>query len=348
MEQSDFRSILKRYLQGHASAEEERIIDSWYEAMGKGHHSLLNRDEESALEKRYWTTVAAHIKSTQKIVPLNSLRHLRRRTAVWYTIGIAASMLVFIASYLYVINYRESRKDMLAVSEEGVSQTWTHLTNTNDVAQRFNLPDGSNIVLEPQSRLRYSSSFNKSKREIYLEGAALFEVYRNEQRPFFVYANEVTTMVLGTSFSVKAFNKDKNITVAVSTGRVSVYTNLEYKAENAKESGIILTPNQQIIYNRNEKTILRRLVEVPQAIIPAEKVKRMRFEEAPVKEIFEAIEKVYGVDIVFDEERFSNCALTTSISDGGIYNRLDIICKAIGAAYTLNENRIVITGTGCN
>ena len=90
------------------------------------------------------------------------------------------------------------------------------------------------------------------------------------------------------------------------------------------------------------------IIEEPQPIPAEEKIRRMRFEEAPVAEIFSALERVYGVDIVFDKNQLSSCVLTTSISDGGIYNRLDIICEAIGAEYTVNEGEIVITGSGCD
>ena len=347
MEQKDFRHILERYLQGQASLEEKRIIDSWYEAMGKDHHSLLNNQEKLELEKRVRLTVAAHVQSTKRI---NSsvLRPNNSRVMARYSIGIAATILLFIASSIYIVNRNGSLQDKLAPKQGVTSLTWTQVANTQEVAKRINLPDGSYVTLEPQSQLKFSSAFNESKREIHLEGEALFEVYHNDKSPFYVFANEVTTMVLGTSFRVKAFERDKNITVAVRTGRVSVYTNREDKKELARSNEIVLTPNQQIIYDRNEKTILRRIVEVPQPILPEEKVKRMRFEEAPVKEVFVALEKVYGVDIVFDEQRFSSCTLTTSISDGGIYNRLSNICKAIGATYTLNENQIIIQGTGCN
>ena len=349
MQQKDFHNILKRYLSGQSSPEEERIIDSWYEAMGKGPHSSLSRQDESELERRYWSTISTHLKRSKTNTQPVSLPKKNNRTIVlWYSAGIAASVLLFLVSYIYLVDSRNSAKDAVTGIEK-TSQPWTQITNTQETARRVELPDGSHITLEPKSRLKYSSSFNQTKREIYLEGEALFEVYRNEQRPFFVYTPEVTTMVLGTSFRVRAFQKDKDITVAVRTGRVSVYTNHEDKKEsNARPAEIILTPNQQVIYNRNEKTIQRKIVEVPLPILPPEKVMRMRFEEAPVREIFEAIEKVYGVEIVFDKDRFSACALTTSISDGGLYNRLDIICKAIGAEYTLNEHQIVINGTGCN
>src|SRR5690606_35184035 len=90
----------------------------------------------------------------------------------------------------------------------------------------------------------------------------------------------------------------------------------------------------------------RMIVSEPKAIIPAEEFDRMRFEGAPVKEIFDALEKVYGVDIAYDEEKFATCTLTTSISGQNIYNRLDIICKVIGASYEVKDGRIMIYGPG--
>ena len=83
------------------------------------------------------------------------------------------------------------------------------------------------------------------------------------------------------------------------------------------------------------------------AILPEEEIRRMRFEEAPVTEIFKALEKVYGVEIDFDEALFSTCRLTTVISKDDLYGRLDIICNVIGTSYTLHEDRIVISGAGC-
>ena len=345
MQQKDFHNILKRYLNGRASEEEKRIIDAWYDEAGKGHQAQLNASEESELKKRYWLVVSAHIIESRTTLPLPKPHKINK--VARYSLGIAASVALILCAYIFMVDDQVLSKSVLSIITKEPTQNWIHLVNSQQTAQRFSLPDSSHITLEPQSGLKYLSSFNQSKREVFLEGEALFEVSHNKERPFLVHAKEVTTTVLGTSFRVSAYEKDKNITVAVRTGKVSVHTNpAEPLVMNGAE--IILTPNQLLTYNKDEKTILRGIVDEPQALPSAEKIRRMRFEEAPVNEIFLAIEQVYGVDIVFDEKRFSSCALTTTISDGGIYNRLDIICKAIGAAYTFNENQIVITGPGCN
>jgi transmembrane sensor len=149
---------------------------------------------------------------------------------------------------------------------------------------------------------------------------------------------------LGTSFIVKAFPQDKNVTVVVKTGKVSVYAT-EDKV-NAKRE-IILTPNQQIVFDENQNKIARKIVEVPLPVLPADEIKRMRFEDASIKEIFEAIEKIYGVEIEFNEALYSSCTLTTTVSEGGLFSKLDIITSAIGAHYVLEENKVVINGTDC-
>jgi transmembrane sensor len=347
MQQKDFHDILKRYLAGKASPDDEKIIDAWYEAMGKGPHSLLSDQEESELESRYWSAISGHVKRTKTNHQVVFQPAMRRDAVVWwYASGMAASLLLFIVFYIYRDDTKKLVEHVVPWREE---VTWTQIVNTEKTAKQFTLPDGSHVTFEPQSRLKYSSLFNQDVRDVYFEGDALFEVQRDEQRPFVVHAAEVTTTVLGTSFRVRALEEDKNITVAVRTGRVSVHAvHEDEKVRDPKPDEIILTPNQQVIYDRYEKTILRKLVEVPLPILPPEKVKLMRFEEGSVAEIFNAIEKVYGVEIVFDKDRFSSCALTTSISDGGLYNRLDIICKAIGAEYTLHDHQIEIKGTGCN
>lgn len=351
MDQKVFRIILKKYLQGEASPEEVKLIDLWYEATEKEGSTLGLSREEREFEKTCWEPIAKHL----QIGEIESEAHILSNTAIkpkgasvalrWYTLA-AASVVLAICSFIYLLDDKIAVTNKMAVKEISPSQQWKQVINDKNVSQRILLPDGSNVTLEPQSSIKFSSEFNKPvTREIYLDGEGFFEVARNEQRPFLVHANKITTKVLGTSFTVKAFPQDKSVTVVVKTGKVSVYADQDKL--NAKRE-IILTPNQQIVFDKNMNKIARKIVEVPLPIIPAEEIKRMRFEEASIKEIFEAIEKIYGVEIEFNEALYSSCTLTTTVSEGGLFNRLDIITSAIGANYVLLENKVVIHGTDCN
>jgi ferric-dicitrate binding protein FerR (iron transport regulator) len=339
MEQKDFLIILKKYRSGTATPDEKKLVDEWCMAMEAANPVRIPNDIE--LKEQDWSNVARHIRNTNKLKKKGRIRLL------WYSTGIAASLLIACAVYFSVINRQQT--DVIASKDvESSATSDLKRVSTGNASQIAVLPDGSEVTLAPESELRFSESFDGSQREVYLEGEAFFNVSRDTVRPFLVYTNQVVTKVLGTTFTVKALRKEKSITVAVRTGKVSVYTPRDRDAKNADGAKeIILTPNQQIVYNKEGNSIARMIVDSPQKIIHEEEVKRMRLEDASASEILAAIEKVYGVDIVYDEQVFASCILTTSLSDGDLYNRMEAICQAIDATFRIEENKIVVTGPGC-
>ncbi|NJN25734.1 MAG: hypothetical protein HC819_07110 [Cyclobacteriaceae bacterium] len=72
--------------------------------------------------------------------------------------------------------------------------------NINENPKTILLEDGTSVILYQKTRLKIHPEFNVNERKVEVEGKAYFEVLRDEQRPFFVMAQGVTTRVLGTSF----------------------------------------------------------------------------------------------------------------------------------------------------
>ncbi len=337
MEQDEFIAALRRYLKGDATAAERILIDQWYNAMkGKVTEHDVPPDEE--LEEYYRNVIDPHLRKS-------NIKNNNLTIRWWYATGIAATVLI-VFSFFFLFSIEKADEKEIAKNNDG-GVIWKQITNSSRNKKQVKLPDSSNIILQPGGSLKYSSEFNQTKREVYLDGEADFNVTHNPNLPFLVYANEVTTKVLGTTFIIRAIKHERRIIVTVKSGKVSVYTNPDNKTTSASATEIILTPNQQIVYDKNENELSKTLVEKPRVIIPREEMKRMRFEEAPVTEIFKALEKAYGVDIEFDEDVFSSCELTTVISDDDIFTRLDIICDALGTSYVREHDRIVISSTGC-
>ena len=223
--------------------------------------------------------------------------------------------------------------------------------NENEKALPIQLIDGSLVILKKGSKISYSKNFMGNTREIFLSGEAFFEVTKNPNKPFIVFANELVTKVLGTSFSIKAYDKDKEVTVEVKSGKVSVFaqsdTNSKEKTTNRKLGGIVLTPNQKIVYTREDVRMAKSLVEMP-IIVQQEKIKKgFEFEDTPVSEILSILEKAYSINIVFDEELLANCPLTASLTDLQLFDKLNIICKGIEAHYEILDGQIVIYSKGC-
>lgn len=88
------------------------------------------------------------------------------------------------------------------------------------------LPDGSQVWLYPDSRLKFPHRFAADKREVALEGQAYFSVVRNTSQPFVVVANGMQTTVLGTEFVVSAY-EDTAPNVTLVSGKVEVRKDME-------------------------------------------------------------------------------------------------------------------------
>ncbi len=219
--------------------------------------------------------------------------------------------------------------------------------NTSGNVLRIHLNDGSIVALENNSRLRYRKDYiNESVRDVYLTGEAFFEVERNPMKPFLVHSSDVVTRVLGTSFRVTATEGNERVVVAVKTGRVSVYKAAESE-EEAQRNAVIVLPNEEVTYQRELESFGRALVSQPEVVNKSVVSSDFDFEDAPIADVFDILERAYQVDIIFDEELMSNCFFTAPLGSEQLFEKLKIICRAIGAEYEIIDAKIVITSSGC-
>ena len=261
----------------------------------------------------------------------------------------AAAAVIFGLGWYYLsttINPQTNYEEMIS---EQVHPGIEKVNNSNE-AMKIGLSDGSVITLQPNSKLSYPETFAADKREVYLSGEGFFDIAKNPDKPFLVYANEIVTKVLGTSFSIKAYDKDLDVVVKVVTGKVSV---LSRRSKNEDESvskpeGLILYPNQMAVYARAPEKLTRSLIENPVLIKSSHKVSSdFNFEATPITTVFETLEKGYGVSIVYDTEVLKNCTITAPLENETLYEKLDLICKVIRASYEVVDAQVVITSRGC-
>lgn len=112
---------------------------------------------------------------------------------------VAAALAVMALIVVGTISVDRSLRERWIVTEAG---EWRALR----------LADDTRVTMGPRTRLRLS--MGGSARNAYLSGGeALFEVARDEQRPFVVYADETVTRVLGTAFAVDDHGGAVRVTV---------------------------------------------------------------------------------------------------------------------------------------
>lgn len=213
------------------------------------------------------------------------------------------------------------------------------------------LPDGSTVRLQPNSRIQHVASFGQNVRAVILTGEAFFDVVPNPKVPFLVYARDVVTRVVGTSFTVKAFDENPQVTVAVRTGRVTVYSRKELEQQRNTEkpvvSGVVLTPNQQVVFNAREEVFRKELVEKPVLVAKNAATVSFEFDDVSIAEVFRRIEETYEIDIVYNESLLQKCTLTASLTGLTLYEQLRMISKSLGGSYEVTDGKILILATGC-
>lgn len=286
--------------------------------------------------------------STQQVIPEpNTSKVISFKW--WY----AAAALLFCIAGAWYFFFRNNNTEPYAYTTMVSSKQLIEHVNTSENPLVLTLPDGSQITLASKSRVSYAHTFgsadtakNGVTRDVYLLGEAFFEVTRNPNRPFRVFANEIVTKVLGTSFTVRSFEKDTTIQVTVRTGKVSVYKQAVAQA-SGKMSEIILTPNQQLVYERMEQTFQKVLLSNPAIIATTGNDRILVYDEAPLDRIFSDLSKVYGISIVFDSDLLKKCTVTADLTNEPFYRKLDLVCSAIDAHYEVIDGQVVIESGGC-
>lgn len=225
-------------------------------------------------------------------------------------------------------------------------QLGIEVRNKTQTEQEVKLEDGTIVLLKQNSSLIYDKTFNHAKREVYLKGEAFFTVKRDVTKPFVVHTGELITEVLGTSFSIKQDNKINTIEVAVTAGKVSVYA--EKLTQKEERNGVILTPNQRVLFDVVSKNIVPSLVENPMLIIPSTKAQpRLVFQSASLQTILNSLSELYGIEFMIANPKTKDCQITADLNGLSMFTQIELICKSIDANYEKRGTVVFINGDGC-
>jgi transmembrane sensor len=211
------------------------------------------------------------------------------------------------------------------------------------------LPDGSQVLLYPSGRLSYQAHFSGGNRTVYLSGKARFNVVKDDTKPFLVYANDLVTQVVGTSFTVNSPSATALATVMVESGKVKVFTikNFRKEGRGLEADVALLTPNQQVTYDPAKALLTKTVVAEPGLLNVPTAYPDFDFDNTAATRVFNTLGESYGVTIRYDAKTIQDCSVTAPLGNEPLFKKLDIICQTIGATYEVWGTEIVVKGPGC-
>jgi hypothetical protein len=316
-------------------------LDVFNEAiqLAKSLYSIEDELNPILNEHKIWKNIRLSMNETHSARVWST--HILKLAALFIVV-LSAGLFVWLRNPTKSINYTD------LVSSFEAKNKLIEVKNTETKPIIITLEDGSKIHLSKNSKISYPIHFEKESRTVFLSGEAFFDIAKNPKKPFFVYSNEIITKVLGTSFTIKAFEKDANVTVSVKTGRVNVYNQRRINVSDPETKGIILIPNQKGIFNRETENLTKALIEKPLPLSNVEiKNYNQSFDEVPVGQVINSLANVYGIKIIYNDEQLSKCVITTRFKNEPLYDKLDLICQLIGGSYKEVDAQIIIDAKGC-
>ena len=302
-----YEALIMSYLDGQCTSEEARELLLWvaeseenrlyfnalkdqYEVWSLTDFAMPELDEadvEAALDVVN-AKIDAVEESETKVVQMPWLRRNYK-----FVSGVAAALVV--ALFLGFLVVKPNSTVTLAYDGQ----------NTEYI-----LPDGTSVTFDGQGTLTYPKHFAKSNRSVDFEGAAYFDVAKDEAKPFIIHCNNMDVEVLGTSFLMNADESAERYILDLYTGKVKM-TAFDDKGQVMSQMEV--NPGERGVWYAAEAEMkTMSYPEVKEEELNTEHV--LVFDNEKLSKIVEALEYIYKVDI----DLADSCAskkLTARFSD---------------------------------
>lgn len=330
-------ALLEKYLSGACTDAEKELVEAWYASL-QGEPRYLDHLPDAELDEIRQETFG-NIRQELNMVEERPVRRIQ-----WHWMaGIAASVLIamgiFLAGNLKTTQLPEVT---FKATRDTNALPFTRFENTGNQIVRHKLPDGSVVTMHPGAVITYRTAFANDKRLVLFSGEGFFDVKKDKTRPFNIKSGDMVIRVLGTSFNVKAIDSQKKFQVDVVTGSVQVTT----QGESFDKQEVILKPQQQALFELDSKRLISKAV-------PAQAKKEIYepvtivFEETPLKQVIEQLEKRFNVSISLTNPGLAKCGLTANFESQTFPSILEILCTSLEVTYTISGNNITINGEPC-
>ena len=292
-------TIMARWLAGELTEEERAEFEASseykeYQRLAEGLDAFQKPIfDKEALREKVWHGIQNQKPS--KVVRLKPL---------YYTVGIAASLLLLFGLFFNQVSYETDFGEKLVVE----------------------LPDGTKVNLNSKSSLKHDRFFWNGNKTVDLMGEALFSVAKGDD--FKVETKSGTISVLGTEFNVKA--RESSFELYCYEGRVR-YENVEGQQEAYLNAGdaVELKGNILLEFKHGETG-------------PLWQTGRSSFSNAELKLVMNELEVYYGISFVYKPVAVQGHFTGTFVhNDLGL--ALKSVFVPMGIQYELSEDQKTVT-----
>ncbi|MBV6640159.1 MAG: FecR domain-containing protein [Cyclobacteriaceae bacterium] len=325
--------VLKAITHKELSRQEKELLDNWLKESQKNRMifnqlklTLKYPDEDRVSEMK-----VEGLNRLKRVISSDfnqSINSNKRNSRTVQILKLAATIVLIISASLVIYRYQED-------SSPPIEQAVRLIEKTSLPGQKITvtLSDGTIVKLNSDSKIIVPDHFANDVRQVELIGEAFFDVNRDTSRPFIIKTNDLKVEVLGTSFNLRSYSNSRNSLVAVKTGKVAVN-----KISGTEK--IYLEPNEMVSLKGNGDFSKRQIVN--NDLVFGWTDQRLVFDETSLEDVFEQMDRWFGVEIVVERDIINKRPYTASYKNP----TLEEVFKSLSHLYQFNYkkdgNRIIV------
>ncbi len=346
-EELDYK-LIARYLAGECTLREQEHIEDWANKCPENKKKLneLRQVYNASQQKRcgvsdlfnpesQWKELQARLRDEGDLrSKINNADHgseFRSSTLHSATQKIMRVAAIFLVAGLVGVFAYQNWYQPEPKAEEPVLR---EVSTANAQRANLTLGDGTKVMLNAGSNVKFPDRFEEDVREVYLEGEAFFDVVRNSEKPFVVHSRGSVIRVLGTSFSVRSYNGEDQVRVVVREGKIS------FEGESStSDSKTYLQARELGRYYLNEKKIETAQV-ADMELFMSWKEGYLKFRKEPMQNVAKELERRYGIDVKFKDSEIKEKSLTAFLKSRSIQNVLEVVAMSLDVEYQLQDDQV--------
>jgi len=328
---TDIQSLLTRYISGEATPEEAEIVEAWISASPDNrrefeqqwkimeiisHHSnYLSPDI-----KKEWSGIQNKLQQLNRIAPKIKPSYKIFRYKIIYAIaGLAVIGTILLKSF--------SQKKTAVI---------TYYSKENLLADT--LPEGTLAFLDKHSSISYSNKNLSNENPVIIKGSVYFKAAKNQQDTIVLKAGTLNIIPDHADIYVSFDTVLQAAFIHVQSGNTIIKND---KTQLAVTQGETLQFDEKV--GKLEKYAHTNINLYSYA------TRVFDFNDMPLKEAVEYLEKAYSVSILLQETQMGNCRITTRFDNKTLKEVLDIMAFTLNFQYKYNAetNQVLLLGKGC-
>ncbi len=191
---------------------------------------------------------------------------------------------------------------------------------------QIDLSDGTRVWLNDGTTFRYPEQFTGSKREVFVDGEAYFEVKSNPENPFMVNNPMMNTVVTGTHFNLNAYSSDKYFEATLIEGKI----NLENESKR-----LVMKPGDQVQFDAKIEKVVRKTVDPQNSAAWVDG--KLIFKDEKLRTAIKKLARWYNVEIILTDPEINEYLVTGTIQDEKLDQSLKLIALALPVKFEFKK-----------